>query len=66
MVKNFEYTIVNLNQNLVLKEKKEFIHSNDQTEPTKTILLTFLKQLVADFESFEGGEEHKQEIEDEI
>jgi hypothetical protein len=66
LIKNFEYSISLLNQALFLKEKKEFKNSNSQTETPKPVLLSFLKQLLADFESYDGGEEEKEMIQDEL
>lgn len=66
VIKNFEYSISMLNQALFLKEKKEFKNSNTQTETQKPVLLGFLKQLLADFESYDGGEEEKAIIQEEL
>jgi len=66
LIKNFEYSISQLNQALHLKEKREFTNSITQTETQKPVLLSFLKQLLADFENFDGGESERQDIEDEL
>lgn len=66
MIKNFEYSIAQLNQALSLTERKEFKAGVTQTETEKPILLTFLKQLLADFESYDGGEEERLHIEEEL
>lgn len=66
IIKNFEFSIAQLNQALFMKEKKEFKSSNTQTETVKPVLLSFLKQLLADFESYDGGEEARLDIEKEL
>lgn len=63
IIKNFEYSIDQLNKALFLNEKKEFTTGVTQTENEKPILLSFLKQLLSHFESFDGGEEERVQIE---
>ena len=46
IIKNFEYSISQLNQALNLSIKKEFSNISMQTESQKPILLTFMKQLL--------------------
>ncbi|CAI2359557.1 unnamed protein product [Moneuplotes crassus] len=66
MIKNFEYSIDQLNQALSIKKKKEFKASTTQTSTQKPVLLGFMKQLLSEFESYDGGEKEKKEIEKEL
>lgn len=66
LLRNFEYSISQLNQALFLKEKRDFVSKPTQTESPKPVLATFMKQLLADFESYDGGEAERAQIESEL
>lgn len=66
LIKNFEFSISQLNDSLFIKEKKEYKIATSQTDSQKPAMLTFLKQLVADFESYDGNEQDRIEIENEL
>jgi hypothetical protein len=66
MLKNSVYAVMRLNESLLLNDRKEFKVAHTQTEVDKPVLATFLKQLIADLESFDGGDFEKEEIEEEL
>lgn len=49
LIKNYEYSISQLNQALNVSVKREFNNEFTQTEAQKPLLLTFMKQLVGNY-----------------
>lgn len=66
MIKNFEYSINELNKALSMKVNKEFKESSTQATDQEQILLGFLKDLLADFESYDGGNDERKQIQKEL
>ena len=66
IIKNFEFTISTLNESLFLKEKVDHSTKLVQTDSQKPALLTFVKQLVSEFESYDGNDQDRLEIQEEL
>ena len=66
IIKNFEFTISKLNESLFLKEKVDHSAKHVQTDTQKPALLTFVKQLVSEFESYDGNEQDRLDIQEEL
>ena len=66
IIKNFEFTISKLNESLFLKEKVDHSTKHVQTDTQKPALLTFVKQLVSEFESYDGNEQDRLDIQEEL
>ena len=49
-----------------MKEKKDYKNGSSQTDSPKPVLASFLKQLLADFENYDGGEDERVQIEQEL